>query len=219
MKESKINAIKRELHEFAILVEHMIERSIKGLVSRDREMLTAVIEQDEAKANKFETTIDELCTAFIAQFQPKAKNLRTVLMILKMNNDLERVADHAVNISESGLFLIERPQVKPYIDLPKMAETVTKMLGDSIYGFINEDGVLARSVCKRDEIADDLQDKILRDLVTVMSRDSSTIERSVHLIRIVRNLERVADLSTNICEDVVFMVEGKVIKHQMDLGR
>ena len=219
MKESKINAIKRELHEFAVLVEHMIECSIKGLVSKDREMLTTVIEQDEAKANRFENTIDELCTAFIAQFQPKAKNLRTVLMIFKMNNDLERVADHAVNISESALFLIERPPVKPYIDLPKMAETVTQMLEDSIHGFIQEDGVLARSVCRRDEIADDLQDKILRDLVTVMSRDASTIERSVHLIRIVRNLERVADLSTNICEDVVFMVEGKVIKHQMDLGK
>ncbi len=215
IKEGKINAVKRDLHEFAALVEHMIERSIKGLITKDKEMLTAVIEQDETKANSFETEIEELCTTFIAQYQPKAGNLRTILMILKMNNDLERVADHAVNISESSLFLIERPQIKPYVDLPKMAETVIQMLGDSIHGFINEDGVLARSVCRRDEIADDLKDKILKDLIAIMSRDPSVIERSVHLIRIVRNLERVADLSTNLCEDVVFMIEGKVIRHQI----
>ncbi|MBW2646586.1 MAG: phosphate signaling complex protein PhoU [Deltaproteobacteria bacterium] len=215
IKEGKINAIKRDLHEFAALVEHMIERSIKGLISKDKALLTAVIEEDEVKANSFETTIEELCTVFIAQFQPQAKNLRTMLMILKMNNDLERVADHAVNISESSLFLIERPQIKPYVDLPKMAETVIEMLNDSIHGFINEDGVLARSVCRRDEIADDLKDKILNDLIAIMTRDPSVIERSVHLIRIVRNLERVADLSTNLCEDVVFMVEGKVIRHQI----
>jgi phosphate transport system protein len=215
MKQGKINAIKRELHEFATLVEHMLERSIKGLIIKDKEMLTAIIEQDEVKANAFETNIEELCTAFIAQFEPKAKNLRTMLMILKMNNDLERVADHAVNISESALFLIERPQVKPYIDLPKMAQEAIQMLGDSIHGFINEDGVLARSVCRRDEIVDDLNSKIVLELIGLMSRNPAVIERSVHLIRIVRNLERVADLSTNICEDVVFMVEGKVLKHQI----
>lgn len=215
IKEVKINNIKRELHDFAALAEHMIERSIKGLVAKDQGMLNAVIEQDESKANNFETKIEEMCTTFIARYQPIAGNLRTVLMILKMNNDLERVADHAVNISESGLFLIERPQVKPYIDLPKMAETTIQMLKDSIDGFIEEDSMRARSVCRRDEIVDDLQDNILEELISIMGRDPSVIERSVHLIRIVRNLERVADLSTNICEDVVFMVEGNVIKHQM----
>jgi phosphate transport system protein len=134
-------------------------------------------------------------------------------MIMKMGNDLERMGDHAVNIAESALYLIDRPAVKPLIDIPRMSELTIGMLKDSISAFINEDASLAKSVCERDGLVDSLRDQVLRELVTFMLSDSKTIERSLHLTRISGNLERVADLSTNICEDVIFMVKGQVIKH------
>ena len=134
-------------------------------------------------------------------------------MVLKINNDLERMADEAVNISESALFLIKRPEVKPLIDIPRMAKEATMMMKDSLSSFMNEDPELAESVCKRDDLVDGLRDQILRELITFMASDPQTIDRSIHLIRISRSLERIADLSTNICEDVIYMVEGRTIKH------
>jgi phosphate transport system protein len=218
MLGEKITTLKRELIEYATLVEYMIERSIEGLLKREKKVLSEVLEKDEVKANNFEIELDELCTQLIAQYEPKAKDLRTILMILKMNNDLERMGDHAVNIAESSLFLIERPLVKPLIDIPNMAQITMKMLKDSINSFIKEDATLARAVCERDDSIDGLRDQILRELITFMSSDPSTIERSMHLMRISRNLERIADLSTNIGEDVIFMVKGKVIKHHKEEG-
>ena len=213
MLEAKINELKRELIGFATLVEHMIEKSVKGLLDKNRELLLEVVEHDEPKANNSELELDEMCTTLIAQFEPKAKDLRIILMIAKMSNDLERMGDHAVNIAESSFFLTERPSVKPLPDLPKMAELTIKMLKDSTNSFINEDASLAKNVCERDGRVDDLKDQLLRKLITFMSADTSTIERSLHLLRISNNLERIADLSTNICEDTIFMTEGKVIKH------
>lgn len=216
MLEEKIKILKQKIVEFALLAEDMIEKSIKGLTNKNEENLKEVIEKLEPIANKFEIEIDELCTEIIAQYEPKAKNLRIVLMILKINNDLERIGDHAVNISESSLFLIERPDVKPLIDIPRMAEETTKMMKDSINSFIEQDINLARDVCKRDDIVDNLKDQITRELITYMTSDYTTIERSLHLIRIAQNLERIADLSTNISEDVIFMTEGKIIKHHIE---
>lgn len=213
MLEAKLTDLKRELIGFASLVEQMIEKSIKGLLNKKRESLLEILENDEPKANSLELELEELCTTLIAQFEPKAKDLRIILMIAKMSNDLERMGDHAVNIAESSLFLIERPLVKPMLDIPRMAELTKKMLRDSIDSFINEDTNLAKDVCERDNLVDDLKDQLLRELITFMSSDSTTIERSLHLIRISGNLERIADLSTNICEDVIFVAKGQVIKH------
>lgn len=213
MFDEKLPLLRGELIAYATLVEHMIDKSIRGLQEKDKELLREVIEKDEPKANETEIVLDELCTTMIAQYEPRAGDLRTVLMILKMNNDLERVADHAVNISESGIFLIEQPPVKPLIDIPKMADLAVSMLKDSITAFINADAALAQNVCERDSIVDMLAGQVLRELIVYMTGDPATIERSIHLLTISRNLERIADLSTNICEDVIFMVEGKVIKH------
>ncbi len=215
MLESKIIMLRKELIEYAAYVETMIEKSIHGLLERDNKMLTELIEADEPRANEAEVAIEELCISIIAQFQPKAKDLRTVLMMLKINNDLERAADHAVNTAESALFLIDQPQLKPLIDTPRMAHESIDMLKDSITAFINEDSPLAYAVCERDGIVDDLANQILRELITYMVNDPSTIERALHHLKIARNLERIADLSTNICEDVIFMVDGKVIKHHV----
>ena len=215
MLEEKIIALKGDLLEFASLVEKMIEGSIEGLLKKDTKILKEVIEKQEPKANRFEIEIDERCVELIAQFQPKVKELRTVLMVMQMNNDLERVGDHASNIAESAIFLVERPAVKPLIDIPRMAELSINMLKDSLRSFTDEDSKLARSVCERDNEVDALGEQVLRELITFMSADTSTIERSLHLLRIARNLERIADLSTNICEDTIFVAEGKVIKHHV----
>jgi len=216
MIEEKIAISKKKILEFCLLVEEMIDGSISGLLNKNREILKKIIEEYEVKANNFEIEIDEICIETIAQFEPKAKNLRTILMILKINNDLERIGDHAVNISESALFLIEKPQVKPLIDIPRMAEKTIEMVKLSINAFINEDVSLARKVCSNDDIVDNLRDQIMRELITYMISDSHTIERSLHLLRISQNLERIADLSTNISEDVIYMVEGKIIKHHFE---
>jgi len=215
MPGNRILSLKERCTGFSALTESMIAKSIRGLLDKDERALKELVEKDEPDANRYEVEIDELITETIAQFSPKAKDLRTVLMILKMNNDLERIGDLAVNIAESALFLIDKPPVKPLIDIPRMAELAGKMLKNSIDSFVNEDPVLAKSVCEMDNEVDNLRDQILRELITFMVSDPSTIERSIHLIRISRNLERIADLSTNICEDVIFMVEGRTIKHHL----
>jgi phosphate transport system protein len=213
MFEQKLANLKRELVEYAALVESMIEKAVKGLLEKEPDLFADVIEKDEVRANMYEVEIDEMGTALIAQHEPKAKDLRTILMIMKMSNDLERMGDHAVNIAQSGCLLIERPLVKPYIDVPRMSEVTIGMLKDSIIAFINEDAALAKNVCERDSEVDGLRDQLFRELITYMISDVKTIERAIHLTRVAGNLERVADLSTNICEDVIFMVKGQVIKH------
>lgn len=216
MLEEKIIEIKKELVDFATVVESMITKSVNGLIRREKAHLMEVVEALEPEANSFEIILDELCTNLIAQYQPVAKNLRTILMIYRMNSDLERMGDHSVNISESGLYLISKRPVKPLIDIPRMAEETVKSVDDAIRSFINEDAVLAQSVCEHDSVIDALHNQIFRELVTFMTSESATIERSLHLMRISSNLERIADLATNICEDVIFMVEGRVIKHHIE---
>lgn len=218
MLPEKIAELKKRIIEDAALVEDMIEKAIKGLKEKDMNILNSVINTSEEKVNEFEIQIDELCINTIALFQPEAKDLRTILMILKMNNDLERMGDMAVNIAESSLFLIDRPEVKKLIDIPRMGKETIQMLHDSISSFINEDAPLARDVVTRDDLIDGLRDQVIRELITYMSKDTSVIERSLHLVKISQNLERIADLTTNICEDVIFIVNGKVIKHHYENG-
>jgi phosphate transport system protein len=213
MFEEKIANLKRQLVEYASIVESMVEKAVRGLLEKQADLLQEVIDEDEQRVNELEIEVDELCTALIAQYEPRAKDLRAILMMMKMSNDLERMGDHAVNIAQSSLFLIERPLVKPYIDIPRMGEVTIGMLKDSIVAFIKEDADLAKAVCERDEVVDGLRDQLFRELVTYMVSDSKTIERSLHLTRVSGNLERIADLSTNICEEVIFLVKGEVIKH------
>lgn len=216
MLQERIKALKKELVESATLVENMITKSIDGLLGRDESLLREVMGVMEPATNDLEIRIDDLCTTTIAQYQPKARELRVVLMVFKMNSDLERMGDHVANIADSGLFLMSHSPVKPLVDIPRLARETIESLNDSIKAFLDEDASLAQAVCERDYIIDALQNQIFRELVTFMSSDPTTIERSLHLIRISNNLERIADLSTNICEDVIFMVEGRVIKHHLE---
>ncbi len=213
MLKQRLSVLKKELIEYATLVETMIEKSIRGFLSKNKSLLNEVIKLDEEKANRWEIVIDELCTSLIAQYEPRAKDLRTILMILKMNNDIERMGDHAVNIAKSGLFLIQYPSFTYPESIQNMSDTTTTMLKDSIKAFTTEDIQLAREVCKRDDEVDKMQLSVLKKCIDEMTEDPSLIERALHVIRITGKLERIADLSTNIGEDILFMVEGKIIKH------
>ena len=213
MLRDRMEELKKKLIEYATLVEDMIDKSIKGLLEKNSDLLEEVIKKQEPLANTFDREIDEKCTTLIAQFEPVAKDLRTVIMIIKMNKDLERMADHAVNISESSLFLITRPLIKPLNNISSMAKTSSVMLKESIDAFVNEDVALARSVRERDNVVDSLGDTIALELTDFIRGERDGIKRSLHLMRIAHNLERIADLATNICEEVVYIVEGRDIKH------
>jgi len=219
MLEERIMPIKRELIEYATLVENMVEKVIKGLMEKEKSYPLEVIEKDEPRTDRYELELDEKCVWILAQFQPMAVDLRTILMMLEMNRDLERIGDLSSTMSRSAIFLIERPQVKPYIDIPRMSDIVQSMIRDSVSAFIENDSQLAREVFQRDKMVNALRDQIIRELLTFMSSDPTTIERSFHLISLALDLERIGDHSTNICEDVVFMVEGEVIKHQDDKNK
>ena len=197
----------------ASIVEQMIEKSIESLVEREEELARKVIDEDEPKVNDLEIEIDEMCINLLALYQPRASDLRIVTMVMKINNDLERLGDHAVNIAERTLSLISRPTVKPLIDIPRMAAKAAEMLKDSLNAFTNADADLAADVRSRDEFVDALRDQITRELVTYMISETSTLDRALELILIARDLERIADLATNIAEDVIFMVKGKMVKH------
>lgn len=218
MITQRIDDLKEKLMTQNAIVKTMLEKSISGLMKKDAALLNQVIHTDEPEVNALEVEIDAACTNIIALYHPEAKDLRTVLMMLKMNSDFERMGDSVVNICESALYLIERPQVKEFIHIPQMAEETTAMLKDSIRAFIDGDVALARDVCRRDDIVDDHADTIFNELMALMMKDPSTIERSFHILRISHNLERIADHTTNIAEDVVFISEGKVIKHHLEDG-
>ncbi|MFQ6618788.1 MAG: phosphate signaling complex protein PhoU [Fidelibacterota bacterium] len=213
MLDRKITELEEKLFSQASLVEHMVAKSINSLVEKEESLAREVIEVDEVKVNSLEIEIEDFALNLLALYQPEAADLRKITMIIKMNNDLERIGDHAVNIAERALFLIPRPQVKPLIDIPRMADGAIKMLKDSLDSFVKENSDLAVDVCKRDSEIDSLQEQITRELITYMMGDPKTINRALMLILVSRDLERVADLATNISEDVVFMLKGKIIKH------
>ncbi len=214
MLEKRISILKEKLLKMANIAEEMVNDSMKALVEKKVELAQKVKFEEEPIVNNLEIEIDEYAIETLALFQPKAKNLRTVVMILKMNNDLERVGDLATNIAEFALDLIPQPDVKPYIDLPRMSSIAVRMLDDAITAFISQDSVLGRDVCTRDDIIDKLNEQIIRELLTFMIQDPKTVGRSLLIIRISENLERIADLATNIGEDVVYIVESEVIKHK-----
>jgi len=204
--------LKKMLFEMASSVEEMIAKSIKALEENNMILAEDVIKSDE-KVNEMEIEIDNQCIRILALHHPEAEDLRTVTMIMKINNDLERIGDHAVNIAEMALYLADKPPVKPLIDIPKMAEKAIEMLQESLDSFVNKDAELAVEVCKKDDEVDALEPQIVRELVTYMISDPQTIDRALTLILIARGLERVADLATNIAEDAYYMASGKILKH------
>ncbi|MEI7904349.1 MAG: phosphate signaling complex protein PhoU [Candidatus Firestonebacteria bacterium] len=215
--QEKIEAIKKEITAYASFIDNMVENSVKGFYVSDEKILNAVINDLEPFSNDEEIKMDEVCVKFIAQQQPAGKNLRTIIMTLRMTNDLERMGDHAVNISESALFLIKNPVKMDYKDIKVMADETIKMLRNSLQAFMTEDAALAKKVCENDDVVDDLRERILREIVLLVGKEPESIEQGLHVVRIIGNLERIADLTTNICEDVIFIAEGTSIKHNKNI--
>ena len=218
MLPQKMVELKRHLLEDAALVEDMIAKSIRGLSDKNEMLLLEVMNTEEPKVNDYDREIDEMCVGLIAQYEPVARDLRMVIMIIKMNKDLERIADHAVNVCESSLFLISKPVLQHLEDLKLMGENAVLMLKDSINAFVNENVAQAHAVLERDNIVDEAGDRILKDLTELMRGQKEAIPRALHIMRIAHNLERIADLATNISEEVIYIVEGRDVKHHHPEG-
>jgi len=212
--DEELKVLKERLLMMAGMAEKAVGKSVKALVERDPKMAAAVIEEDAA-INGIEVEIEETCLNLLARYQPEAKDLRTVAMVFKIVNDLERVGDQAVNISERTVDLLREPLLKPLIDIPKMAVLAQEMLKEALDAFVNHDAELARAVCRRDDEVDHLNDQIYHELLVYMTHDPKTITRAIDLILIGRHLERVADHATNIAEDVYYLVKGTTIKHRL----
>lgn len=211
----ELEALKTNLIKMGSFAEESIARSIRALLERDAELAREIIAQDE-RINAMEIEIGDAIVDLLALQQPVATDLRFILAALKINNDLERIGDHAVNIAESALKYAGGEPVKPFVDLPKMAQVTKAMLRDSIDAFIHADSAKARAVLISDDTIDDLNRKIVDELVALMRSEPVLIEQALDLIRVSRNLERVADLSTNIAEEVVFVTEAHVVKHHAE---
>ena len=195
------------------MVETMTRRVILALIQRDSSLLTEVRSM-EAQVNQLHIEIDEACIEIIALRQPAGYDLRFVTAAIKINTDLERIGDQATNILGETESLLAVPLLKPLIDIPKMAEIAQDMLKDALDAFVNGDVDLAQRTIKRDDIVDKLKDSVFIELIGYMTNDPSTIPRAMDLILVSRNLERIADHATNICEHVIFMVQGKDVRHQ-----
>jgi phosphate transport system protein len=197
----------------AELVENMIENSIKAIIEHNPEYLKYV-ETNEDIVDKMEVENESLIITTMARYQPEAKYLRFLVMDLFVNRDLERIGDHAENIKEHAQSILQKPKIKEYVDLPVMTEISIQMLKDAIKSFIEMDTELAREVIKKDDEVDLLEEQIIRELYTYMVEDPTTIKVGLRLIDVVKNLERVADIATNLAEEVIYMKEGKMLRHQ-----
>ncbi len=190
-------------------VDRAIDSSVRSLTERDPELARAVISGD-VSINQRRYEIEEECLELIATQQPLASDLRIIVSVLYVIVDLERMADHAEGIAKVALMLADQPQLKPYIDIPRMAEVSREMLDESLEAFKARDTMRARAICERDDEVDALYDQVYRELITFMLADPGAIERATHITWVAHNLERIADRVTNICERVVYLVEGKV---------
>ncbi len=212
--DDELKILKEKLLHMASRVEEAIHLSIKGLVERNEAIAKKVIASDQ-EINLAEIDIDEFSVKLLALYHPEAGDLRTITMVMRINNDLERMGDLAVNIAERVLDLLKEPLLKPLIDIPRMSVCAQKMVQDALDAFVNQNADLAREVCIRDSEVDGINDQLFRELLTYMIQDPRSISRAVHLILIGRHIERIADHATNIGEDVFFMVKGKTIKHHV----
>jgi phosphate transport system protein len=213
MLHQQIRDLTERLVGYARLVEDMIERSTAALALGDTAALDEVTGEKEHRANDLEVELEAATAALIAQFQPKARDLRTLLMVLGITNDLERLGDHAVNIAEAVRWLLDNAPRQDLSAVPRMATAAVRMIDEAIGAFIAGDAARARRVCESDQVVDDLATGILRETESTMASDPRSIEGGLQVLKIAGNLERIADLATNIGEDVVYMVEGTVIKH------
>ncbi len=210
--QEELEQLKRRLLEMGGLAEEHVRLAVKGLVDRDHELIDRVLLGDEP-LNALHIELDNRSFTLLALYQPMAADLRTIVAALKINTDLERVGDLAVNIAEAARRYTSHPPVKRLIDIPRMASIAQTMLRDALDAFVRRDVDLAQQVLNEDDKLDALKTQIFRELLTYMLQDPSTIEPSLDLILISRHLERIGDHATNVAEDVIFMVLAKDVRH------
>ncbi|MBI3315467.1 MAG: phosphate signaling complex protein PhoU [Candidatus Omnitrophica bacterium] len=212
--DEELKNLKQKLLQMADTAQGMIGLAVRALTER-KEPLAGEVFALEEKVNAAEIEIEEEVLRLLAVRQPAARDLRLLTAILKINNDLERVADQAENIAEIAVLLLKEPPLKPVIDIPKMAALSQRMIKNGIDAFVKHDASLAKAVCEDDDAVDRINDQRFRELLTTMIADPKSVTRAVDLILVGRNLERIADHATNISEDVIFIEEGKNIKHHL----
>ena len=210
--QEELEHLKTRLLEMGGLAEEQVRLSIKALVDRDRDLIERVLLADEP-INKLHIEIDGRCFTLLALHQPVAVDLRDIVSAVKINADLERVGDLAVNIAEAAERYLTHPPVKPLVDIPRMGTIAQSMLRDALDAYVRRDLKLAQTVLDRDDELDGLKTAVFRDLLAFMLDDKTTVEPSLDLILISRHLERIGDHATNVAEDVIFMVSAKDVRH------
>jgi len=215
--QEELEQLKGRLLEMGGLAEEHVRLAVKGLVDRDRDLIDRVMASDGA-VNALHIEIDQRCFTLLALYQPMAVDLRAIVAAVKINTDLERVGDLAINIVEAARQYVQHPPVKKLIDIPRMATIAQAMLRDALDAFVRRDTALAQRVLDQDDVLDDLKTQIFRELITYMLQDPATIEPALDLILISRHLERIGDHATNIAEDVIFMVSAKDVRHHAQEG-
>ncbi len=211
----ELDELQKKLLEMGGLVESGIHNSVLSLIDHNESLAQDVL-RNEARINQMEIEVDDFAVGLMALYQPMARDLRFLTAAIKINADLERMGDLAVNIVERALSLMYQPPVKPLIDIPQMAKQVESMVRRSLDAFVKRDPELARAVLLSDDAVDELRDAIYRELIGFMERDSRTVSRAVDLMFVARNLERIADHSTNIAEDVLYLVQGVDVRHHAE---
>jgi phosphate transport system protein len=210
--EEELRGLRAGLLKMGGLAERQIAEAIDSLVNRNTGQARTTIASD-VEVNRMDTEMDERCVRLLALHQPAASDLRFITTGLKITTDLERIGDNAVNICERAIELNQEPQLKPYIDIPRMAEIAQSMVKDSLDAFMRDDTTLAEEVIDRDDEVDQLNYQIYRELLSYMAEDPQTIPRATRILFVSKYLERIADHATNIAEMVVFMVKGRTIRH------
>lgn len=206
-----------DLQAMSYQVEEQLATAISALRDRNPALARVVLEREGA-INELENRIEASGLQLLARFQPVAVDLRLIIMALKISTDLERIGDHAVNIAQRAVTLSGQPQLKPLIDIPLMAERAGRMLKGAVDAFTRRDAVGARAILDEDRVIDELRTRIFSELLTYMAADPGAIERAMQLILVAKDLERIADLATNIAEDVIFVVDGRIVRHGADAG-
>jgi len=212
----ELEQLKTKLLEMSAIVESSIQRSISAVTQKDRNAAEEVF-RTETRINAIEIEIDEFAINLLALNQPMAADLRLIVAALKINTDLERMGDLAVNIAQRGVSLMEGPVVKPMIDIPHIAGLVQSMVRKALDAFVHRDADLARSVLSSDDAVDNMRTACYHELVSFMEQDPQHIQQALALLSITRNLERIADHSTNIAEDVLFLVKGVDVRHHAEV--
>jgi phosphate transport system protein len=210
--DSELEDLKKQLLLMGALVESQLQDALQSLIMRNSDLAIRIVEHD-VSIDKLDVEIDEVCLRLLALHQPAAGDLRFITTSMKISTELERMSDLAVNIAERVIELNQEPQLKPYIDLPRMAEWASQMVRECLDAFVNRDAELARKVCRDDDFIDGLTEQLFRELLSFMLEDPRTITRSARLTFIGKYYERIADHATNVAELVVYMVEGKIIRH------